>query len=89
LSLAANSAISSIATATAALSDVKVMWTMFQNELQGTMDKLDKTDENLSSIVNKAYVIAVQNEWNLAVQFAQQLSGMNVPVQAQTLAMAV
>ena len=88
LSLAANSAISSIATATAALSDVKVMWTMFQNELQGTMDKLDKTDENLSSIVNKAYVIAAQNEWNLAVQFAQQLSGMNVPVQAQTLAMA-
>lgn len=88
LSLAANSAISSIATATSALSDVKVMWTMFQNELQGTMDKLEKTDENLSAIVNKAYIIAAQNEWNLAVQFAQQLSGMAVPVEAKTLAMA-
>jgi hypothetical protein len=88
LSLAANSAISSIATATSALSDVKVMWTMFQNELQGTMDKLEKTDENLSAIVNKAYIIAAQNEWNLAVQFAQQLSGMAVPVEAKTLPMA-
>jgi len=66
LSLAANSAISSIATATSALSDVKVMWTMFQNDLQGTMDKLEKADENLSAIVNKAYVIAAQKEWNLA-----------------------
>ena len=37
------------------------MWTMFQNELQGTMDKLEKTDENLSAIVNKAYIIAAQN----------------------------
>jgi hypothetical protein len=88
LSLAANSAISSIATATSALSDVKVMWTMFQNELQGTMDKLEKTDENLSAIVNKAYIIAAQNEWNLAVQFAQQLSGMTVPVEQKTLPMA-
>ena len=40
----------------------KAMWTMFQNELQGTMDKLEKTDENLSAIVNKAYIIAAQNE---------------------------
>src|SRR5690348_12627829 len=88
LSLAANSAISSIATATSALSDVKVMWTMFQNDLQGTMNKLEKTDENLSAIVNKAYVIAAQKEWNLAVQFAQQLSGMSVPVQEKTLPMA-
>ena len=88
LSLAANSAISSIATATSALSDVKVMWTMFQNDLQGTMNKLEKTDENLSAIVNKAYVIAAQKEWNLAVQFAQQLSGMTVQVQEKTLPMA-
>jgi hypothetical protein len=52
------------------------------------MNKLEKTDENLSAIVNKAYVIAAQKEWNLAVQFAQQLSGMTVQVQEKTLPMA-
>lgn len=88
LSLAANSAITSIATATNALSDVKVMWTVFQNELQGTLDKLNNTNENLAAIVDEAYVLAAQNEWNLAVQFAQQLVGMNLQVQAKTLPMA-
>jgi hypothetical protein len=52
------------------------------------MDKLEKTDENLFAIVNKAYIIAAQNEWTLAVQFAQQLSGIPVAVEARTLAMA-
>jgi hypothetical protein len=49
---------------------------------------LRRRAKTLSAIVNKAYIIAAQNEWNLAVQFAQQLSGMAVPVEAKTLPMA-
>lgn len=88
LSLAANSAISSIATATQSLSDVKVMWGVFQGELQGTLYKLNHTDEELSAIVNKAGVIGAQSEWDLAVEFAQQLVGMKVGTEARTLPMA-
>jgi Bacillus haemolytic enterotoxin (HBL) len=88
LSLSANSAISSIATATQALSDVKVMWTTFQNELQGTINNLDKADKALSAIVSEAEVKAAQKEWNLAVDFAQQLSGVSLKVEVKDLPMS-
>lgn len=88
LSLAANTAISAIATATQALSDVKVMWTVFQNELQGTLDKLEKTDEELSAILNKAWILAAQKEWNMAVDFAQKLATMKVEFESKTVPMA-
>jgi len=80
LAMSADTAVSATATATRALSDVKVMWQTFRGELQGTKNKLEKTDESLSSIVNKAWVLAAQKEWDLAVQFAQQLVGMKVGV---------
>jgi hypothetical protein len=60
---------------------------MFQNELQGTTDKLEKTDENLFAIVNKTYIIAAQNEWNLAVQFATTVRHV-CSLEARTLAVA-
>jgi hypothetical protein len=85
LSLSANTAVSATATATTALSDVKVMWAVFRGELQGTLDKLERTDEELQAIVNKALVIAAQREWNLAVTFAQTLVGMEVPVESRTI----
>lgn len=88
LSLAANLAVNATATATQALSDVKVMWGVFQGELQGTLDKLERTDEELSAIVNKAMVLAAQKEWKLAVDFAQQLVGMSVPVESKNLPMS-
>lgn len=88
LALASGSALTSVATATNALSDVKVMWSVFQNELQGTMDKLDQTDVDLSAIVNEALVLGAQKEWDLAVKFAQQLVGAKLVVESQTLPMA-
>ncbi|HEX2740980.1 MAG TPA: HBL/NHE enterotoxin family protein [Rubrobacter sp.] len=88
LSLAANSAINSVATATQALSDVKVLWTTFQNELKGTMNNLDKADTALSAIVSEAQVKAAKKEWDLAVDFAQQLSGVQLQVQAKELPMS-
>ena len=85
LSLSANSAISSIATATQALSDVKTMWNIFKDELQGVLTKLETTDESLMAIVNKAYVIAAQKEWDLAVAFAQNLANTSYDVETQEI----
>lgn len=85
LSISANSAVQSTAQATQALSDVKVMWSVFRGELQGTLDKLEKTNEELSMILNKAYILAAQKEWDLAVAYAQQLVGMQIPVESKTL----
>ncbi|PJE80436.1 hypothetical protein CI610_00571 [invertebrate metagenome] len=87
LSLSANSAISSIAVATQALSDVKTMWSLFKDELQGTMDKLDQADEELMAIVDKAYILAAQKEWTLATEFAQKLVNTTYNVETQTVSM--
>ena len=85
LSLAASSAISSIALATQSLSDVKTMWLMFQDELQGTLDKLDAADEELMAIVDKAYILAAQKEWEMATEFARTLAQTTFEVESQTL----
>lgn len=85
LSLSANTAISAIATALSALSDVKTMWEFFRGELQGTKNKLMSADEELALIINKVKISAAQREWDLAVQFAQQLIGVKVTVETKTL----
>lgn len=88
LSLSASTALTSIATATRALSDVKVLWTFFQDELTGTMKKLESTNVDLSAVVNKAYVKAAQIEWDKAVEFAEQLVGKPVKVEVRPMPMA-
>jgi hypothetical protein len=88
LSLSSNTAISAIEIATQTLSDVRTMWAVFQGELQGTLDKLNKADEELYAIVNKAYIQGAQTEWNLAVEFAQQLVGKKLEVEVKELPMA-
>ena len=88
LSLSVGSAIDSIELATSALSDVRTMWQTFQNELQGTKDKLESANEDLSAIVNKAEVLAAQEEWKQAVDFSQQLMGIKPKVESKTLSMA-
>lgn len=88
LSLSASMAVTSIATATRALSDVKVLWAFFQDELKGTMKKLGSTDVELSAVVNKALVKAAQREWDEAVAFAKKLVGAPVTVEVQSIPMA-
>jgi hypothetical protein len=75
---------SNSATATSALSGMKALRARFENDLQGNVGVLEKTDANLFAIINKVYTVATQKEWNLAVQFAQQLSDVAVPVEAKT-----
>jgi hypothetical protein len=88
LSLSASMAVTSIATATRALSDVKVLWTFFKDELAGTMAKLNNTNVELSAVVNKALVRAAQREWDEAVTFAKQLVGAPVTVEVRSIPMA-
>ena len=88
LSLSASSAISSIAVATQALSDVKTMWSLFKSELQGTMSKLEQADEELMAIVDKAYILASQKEWDLATQFAQKLADTTYDVETKDVSIS-
>ena len=87
LALGAGTAIDSIASATSALSGVRTLWATFQGEIKGTQDKLEKADEELMAIVNKAFVIAAQKEWTLAIEFAQKLTGMSVSVETKEVSM--
>jgi hypothetical protein len=88
LSTASAMAIDSMETALEKLSDVRTMWATFQGELKGVMDKLEKADEELFAVVNKGYILAAQEEWKLAVEFANQLTGVNLQVETRKIAIA-
>ncbi len=70
------------AAATGNLSGVKVIRARFENGRQGIRDVLGKADAKLFANINTIYTFAAQTEWNLPVQFAQQLSEVAVPVEA-------
>lgn len=88
LSTAANSTVNSIATATLVLSDVRTMWAIFQGELDGTLDKLNKGEQSISAIMQEVWIQAAQDEWNLALAFATSLAGVTLQVQSKTLPMS-
>ena len=73
LEMATTSTVSSIATATSALSSVRAMWKLFEGELEGVLDQLNQADTGLALIVNEAFVNGAQQEWQLAAQLSQQL----------------
>lgn len=89
LELATNQAVSSIARATNALSDVRAMWKLFGGELQGVLDQLNMADVGLALIVNEAFVNGAAEEWGFAAQLAQQLLAPPVSAGAVTLPMDV
>jgi hypothetical protein len=76
------------ATATSALSGVEVIRARFENGRQRIRDVLGKADAKLFANIKTIYTFAAQTEWNLPVQFAQQLSEMAVPVEAKTRPLA-
>lgn len=85
LELGTSQTISSIATATSALSSVRAMWKLFAGELQGVIDQLNQADKNLALIVNEAFVNGAAEEWKLAATFAQQL--LAPPVRTDTISL--
>jgi hypothetical protein len=87
LASASSQAIGYITTATSALSDFRTSWTVFQGELQGVCDKLQKAETSLSTILEGAFTQAASNEWNDATAFAQSLADAPVQIAATTLPM--
>jgi hypothetical protein len=79
---------SNSATATSALSGVKIIRARFENGRQGIRYVLGKADAKLFANINTIYTFAAQTEWNLPVRFAQQLSEMAVPVEPRTRPLA-
>jgi len=88
LALASKSAITAITSATLALSDVKTMWTVFQGALQGTQNKLNSGNDQLSEIVLSAFTTAAKSEWDYAVVFANNLLGLTVSNDVNTVDMS-
>lgn len=85
LSQASNLCISSISNATLALSDFRSSWGVFQGELEGVVTKLKAGEASLSTLVAGTFTVAAQNEWNLAMQFAQSLIDQNVEVNSHEM----
>lgn len=73
IAMATDQAITSIETATNALSDFRTAWALYQDELTGVVDKLNQGASMSSIIMEKVLAEAAQNEWNVALQFAQDL----------------
>ena len=71
--------------ATQALSDVKTMWNLFDMEVSNTIEKLNKAEADVSILVRKAHIKSAQHEWDLAMQFAQGLVGMDVKMTQREL----
>lgn len=77
LATSTNSVISSISLATQAIADFRTSWGVFQGELQGVVDKLNAGENSLSTLIAGTFTSAAQQEWNLAMQFAQSLIDQN------------
>lgn len=86
IAMAANQAVSAIETATNALSDFRTSWTLYQDELNGVVDKLDKGASMSNILMEKVFATAARNEWKVAVQYAQDLvKAKSPPVEKKTI----
>ncbi len=83
IAMATNQAVSFIETATNTLSDFRTGWSLYKDELIGVQDKLDKGASMSSLVMEKVFADAAQNEWTLAVEFAQQLVNAKPDVQSK------
>ncbi len=70
-----------------ALSDFRTSWNVFQGELKGVMDKLEKAESSLSVLVSSTWTAAAQKEWDDATTFAQSLADAPVQVVEKQLPM--
>lgn len=85
IAMATNQTISSIETATSTLSDFRTSWALYQDELTGVLSKLNSGASMSSIIMEKVFADAAQNEWTLAVQYAQELVNSKPSVDSKSL----
>ncbi|AYH47020.1 hypothetical protein B6N31_04605 [Dickeya fangzhongdai] len=87
LAAASQQAVTYINTATSALSEFRTSWAMFDGELQSVANKLSQAEDSLSTIVQGAISSGADTEWNMVINFAQQLADLPVSVQKGTMTM--
>lgn len=68
-------------TATTVLSNVRALWLLLANELDGVLEQLNKADMDLALIVDKAFVNGAQKEWDIATELANAL--INTPLKIE------
>ncbi|WP_448563976.1 alpha-pore-forming cytotoxin MakA [Thalassotalea ganghwensis] len=86
LSTASNAVVSAIETSTSVLSDFETTWTVFGNELDDVVNKLNDGASMESIIMEKVMSDAAKNEWDDAVELAKQLSSATVTIETKSVA---
>lgn len=85
LSTASSLVVTAIETSTKVLSDFETTWTVFGNEVQDVIDKLNSGASMDSIIMEKVMSDAAKNEWDDAVELAKQLASAKVQVEQKSL----
>ncbi|AAF96781.1 TPA: HBL/NHE enterotoxin family protein [Vibrio cholerae] len=89
LSNASSAVVSAIETSTSVLSDFETTWTVFGNELDDVVTKLNNGASMQSIIMEKVMSDAAKNEWDDAVELAKQLASAKIAIETKELAPAV
>ncbi|MBJ6911740.1 non-hemolytic enterotoxin lytic component L1, partial [Vibrio cholerae] len=81
--------VSAIETSTSVLSDFETTWTVFGNELDDVVTKLNNGASMQSIIMEKVMSDAAKNEWDDAVELAKQLASAKIAIETKEVAPAV
>lgn len=81
LAAASDSAVTSMEQSTAALSDFRVTWKGFGDELKDVCDKLKEGADMKSVIMEKVMAMSAEGEWDKTVELAQNLLSAKVTIE--------
>ncbi len=87
LAMASHAAVANLSLATTALSKLRTQWGVFQGELKGVVDKLEKAEDAISVIVQGVFTSAALNEWQEATTTANALVNRKIETTSKTLPM--
>jgi len=87
LALPPNLVISSLNSASGALSDFRNLWVTFKEEMEDALNKLDSAEQSLSTITEQFFSSAAAEEWATAEKFIQGLNSLKVQREEKTLPM--
>lgn len=87
LSTASNQAIQYTSDATKALSEFRTTWALFEGELEGVSQKLQRAEDSLSTVVEGAFTEAAAKEWKDAAELAHELATTSIEMPKKELPM--
>ena len=88
LASASNQVITYINECTTALSDFRTCWSVFQGELSGVLNKLERAEGSLEVLVSGALASGAQKEWKAATAFAEEIADAEIKVETKELPMS-